>query len=335
MKKYFSRLGMSYFAGTLIIYAVQLIVIGAVRALCPQWLNNMTIYLILSMLPMYLIGQPAMAFLITRIPAQTIERDRPMTAGQLLAAFCISLAIMYVSNFVGTVITFMIGIAKGSAVQNVLSELVLEADPLVVFVFTVLCAPAAEELLFRKLLADRAVKYGEKTAVLLSGLMFGLFHGNLNQFVYAFTLGMFFAFIYVKTGRIRYTIILHMMVNFMGGVASTLIVKFSNYDELMYAALELQRDPAGDASGFLTAMTDNMGGMMLMSLYSCIVLAIVLTGIILFFMNLKKFRLTSPKENRHEETISAGARLSAVLLNPGMLLFIIFWVVMIVRQLLA
>lgn len=333
MRKYFSRFGMSYFAGTLVIYAVQLIVIGAVKALCPQWLDNMTIYLLLSMIPMYLIGQPVMAFLISRIPAQQIKQ-RSMTAGQLLTAFCISFAILYISNFVGLAITFMIGLLKGSAVQNALSGLILEADPVVVFVFTVLCAPVAEEWLFRKLLVDRAVKYGEGLSVLLSGLMFGLFHGNLNQFVYAFTLGLFFAFIYVKTGRIRYTIILHMMVNFLGSVASTLIMKLSNYDELMYEAMKLQQNPTGDVTGFLIAMTDNMGGMLLMSLYGCVVLAIVLTGIILFFVNLKKFRLTPPKENQQEQLLSTGARLSAAVLNPGMLLFIIFWIIMIVRQLL-
>ena len=47
--------------------------------------------------------------------------------------------------------------------------------------------------------------------MLFSGLMFGLFHGNLNQFVYAFVLGLCFGFIYVKTGNIRYTIGLHML----------------------------------------------------------------------------------------------------------------------------
>ena len=64
----------------------------------------------------------------------------------------------------------------------------------------VLCAPVAEELIFRKLLIDRLTQYGEGVAVLFSGLMFGLFHGNLNQFVYAFVLGLCFGFIYVKTG---------------------------------------------------------------------------------------------------------------------------------------
>ena len=71
------------------------------------------------------------------------------------------------------------------------------------FIIAVLIAPTAEELLFRKLLTERIVKYGELAAVLASGLFFGLFHGNLNQFSYAFLLGLFLGFIYVKTGKLR------------------------------------------------------------------------------------------------------------------------------------
>lgn len=333
MRRYFSRLGMSYFIGAFIIYGIQLLVLAAVRALCPQWLSNMTGYLLLSIIPMYLIGQPAMAFIISRIPAQGIKHSRSMTAGQLLTAFCIGYGILYISNFAGMMITFMIGNIKGSPVQNVLSEVVLKADPVVVFVFTVLCAPVAEEWLFRKLLTDRAVKYGEGIAVLLSGLMFGLFHGNLNQFVYAFTVGLFWAFIYIKTGRLRYTVILHMMMNFMSNAANLLFRGFGGYDELMYVIAELQRNPSASATDLLAVMTDKLGGVMLIGLYSSVALGIALTGIILFFVNLKKFRLAPSEAVQQETRLSAGAKLSAAILNPGMLLFAGFWIIMIVRQL--
>lgn len=333
MRRYFSRLGMSYFIGALIIYGIQLIVLAAANTLCPQWLSNITGYLLLSMIPVYLIGQPAMAFIISRIPAQGIKHSRSMTAGQLLTAFCIGYAISFVSNFAGTVITFIIGDIKGSPVQNVLSERLLKADPVVVFVFTVLCAPVAEEWLFRKLLTDRAVKYGEGIAVLLSGLMFGLFHGNLNQFVYAFTLGLFLAFIYVKTGRLRYTVILHMMMNFMGNAANLLLGRFDDYNELMREAAELQRSSSAAATDLLTTMTDRLGDVMLIGLYSSVALGIALTGIILFFANLKKFRLAPSEAVQQEERLSAQAKLSAAILNPGMLLFAGFWIIVIVRQL--
>ena len=71
---------------------------------------------------------------------------------------------------------------------------------------------------------------------MVSGLMFGLFHGNLNQFVYAFVLGLFLAFLYVKTGNLKITIALHMMINFVGGIVSSWLMRMidlTEYEELM------------------------------------------------------------------------------------------------------
>ena len=65
--------------------------------------------------------------------------------------------------------------------------------------FLVIVGPIFEEWLFRKQLIDHTRKYGEKTAILLSGLAFGLFHMNLFQFFYAFLLGLMFGYVYTRT----------------------------------------------------------------------------------------------------------------------------------------
>lgn len=96
----------------------------------------------------------------------------------------------------------------------------------------VLLAPVLEELLFRKMLIDRTIKYGEGISVLISALFFGLFHGNLNQFAYAFVIGGVFAFVYVKTGNVKYTIYMHMLVNFLGSAVSMGLLKLSGMDQL-------------------------------------------------------------------------------------------------------
>ncbi len=87
-----------------------------------------------------------------------------------------------------------------------------------------ICAPVVEELTFRKLLVDRLVKYGAVFSVIMSGLMFGLIHGNFGQFFYAFFLGCLFAAIYVKTGNVLYTIILHMIVNMSSSVIGVYVL---------------------------------------------------------------------------------------------------------------
>lgn len=230
--KYYSRLGMAYFLGTLVIYAVQYGIVLLMQYFAPGITANPNWRLVLNMLPLYLIGMPLMMLLIKRVPKEIELPQKRMTAGELFCSFCIAYALMYVSNILGVILTFLIGLVKGGSVQNVLENLALSTNPVLFFVFSVLCAPLYEELLFRKLLADRAGRDGRKIALVLCGLMFGAFHGNLNQFVYATGLGLFFGFLYIRTGKLRYTVILHMLVNFMGSIAGTVILKLAGFDTL-------------------------------------------------------------------------------------------------------
>lgn len=64
MKKSFSGLGLRFLIGTLIIYAVQIAVVGVVGMVKPEWLENTTINLILAVLPLYLIGMPVLIALV-------------------------------------------------------------------------------------------------------------------------------------------------------------------------------------------------------------------------------------------------------------------------------
>lgn len=324
-KKFFSSIGLRYFLGTLIIYGVQLGVTFIVMFI-QNYISfpfNSTINMLISMLPMYLVGMPLLILLVSRVPAVGIKEKHKMSVGQIIIAFLMCYAIMYISNIIGNIITFLIGLVKGSNVNNAIMELALENNIWVNLIFMVICAPIYEEFIFRKLVVDRAVKYGEGIAVLLSGFMFGLFHGNLNQFAYAFTIGAFFAFIYVKTGKIQYTIILHMIVNFAGGVLSTWILKATDYMEFVEAAQELQLNPEN-----MEALMEYMPGVVGMLVYAGCLFALVIAGIVLLIVKRKKFKFAPG-----EITIPKGKRFLVVIVNVGMLLFCGFWTIMIIVQL--
>lgn len=74
-------------------------------------------------------------------------------------------------------------------------------------------APVMEELIFRKLLLDRLRPFGDRCAILVCGVAFGLFHVNLYQFFYAAAVGMLFAGVVLKTGTIWHSILLHAILN--------------------------------------------------------------------------------------------------------------------------
>ena len=95
---------------------------------------------------------------------------------------------------------------------EVLSQMQTTKLPVAIMI-PVVIGPILEELIFRKLMLDRTRAYGEKTAIIFSAICFGLFHGNLTQFLYAGCVGLFLGYVYCKTGKVLYTMILHALLN--------------------------------------------------------------------------------------------------------------------------
>lgn len=315
-KKHFSLLGLMYFLGALIIIGVQVAVSMLVLAFAPSLLDNPNLSLLVSMLPTYTIAFPLTSLLIHQVPGVQMKKHN-MKPTQLLGAFAISYALMYLSNLAGQFFTNIIGIIKGSPVDDAIADLVSELNPLTAFFVMVLLAPALEEWIFRKLLVDRTIRYGEGTAIFLSGLMFGLFHGNLNQFVYTFLIGAFWAFIYVKTGRLRYTLYLHMALNFMGSVGSLFFL----------GAISTLEGGSSAMNGFhfLLGMLIPLA---IVIPYLIVVFGFVISGIVLLVTNWKRFRLIPA-----ELFIPKEKRFSVIFLNAGMILYVLFWIIQIVLQL--
>lgn len=324
-RKHFSKLGLMFFLGVLVIYGVQLLIRYLVAWLKPEWFNDPNISLILGMIPMYLVGMPILVALVRQVPATPVEQHH-MHAGHFTLAVLISYALMIVSNVVGLIVTFTISLLKGSLVSNELAEVTGSVSIPLLFVFTVLCAPFIEEYVFRKLIVDRTIRYGQGVAIIVSGLMFGLFHGNLNQFAYAFTLGMFLAFLYSKTGKLKVTIGIHMIVNFMGTVAGGLVTNGIDINELQEVLLN------DDYYAMMAFYSKNFLSFALMAAYGLCVIGVVIAGLVLFIVALALRRFTIAPG---EVAIPKGKRFQTVFLNVGMLLFCIFWIFEIVRQLLS
>ena len=74
--------------------------------------------------------------------------------------------------------------------------------------------PIAEELVFRGMVF-RTLRKGFPFAVaaLLSGICFCIYHMNWVQGCYAGAAGLIFGWVFVTTGKLRYTILLHFAFN--------------------------------------------------------------------------------------------------------------------------
>ncbi|MBQ7279046.1 MAG: CPBP family intramembrane metalloprotease [Clostridia bacterium] len=163
-------------------------------------------------------------FLFVKSLQRQLPQKHSLSVGAFFALVCISYACMVVGNMVGMGVNVLVSPGSVDLVAQLATASGL--TPLTVVAFVVL-APVFEELIFRKLLVDRVLPYGEWPAILLSGITFGLYHGNLTQFFYAALLGMVLAYVYIRTGNVLYTMGLHACVNFLGGVLPLLIPEAS------------------------------------------------------------------------------------------------------------
>jgi membrane protease YdiL (CAAX protease family) len=321
-KKVFSRLGWCYIAGTVTVYLLQSILGYAVQMLKPEWQSSINMTLILSCITVYACGMPLIILLTRGMDKTTIERH-PIKWWQFVLALIMCYALVYVSNLLGTLVTTVVGALKGGAVGNNLVDYVTGGNLFVNFILMVVVAPVVEEYVFRKVIVDRTVRYGQGMAIAASGLMFGLFHGNLNQFAYAVVLGAFFAFLYVKTGNLKITIGMHAIINFMGSIVAGQIMKLVHYDEL------LTMDTT-DMDAVAEFMMEHLGGWIIFLIYGLAIVTVVITGIILLIVFHKKFRLEPG-----QVAIPKGQKVKTLIINPGMLVFCLAWTVLIILQLLA
>ena len=73
--------------------------------------------------------------------------------------------------------------------------------------------PLIEEFIFRGVLFQGFRSCGLFKTAFFTALMFGLAHGNLNQFMYAFAVGIFLAYLVEASGSVYASMLAHSLIN--------------------------------------------------------------------------------------------------------------------------
>lgn len=260
----------------------------------------------------YLVAFPV--FLLTLIGTKTATKEKgdKLTGTEFFLLFTIGEVLMYAGSFIGNFVNTVIGNMIGRMPTDSLAGAVNSAPIWVTFICVVILAPIFEELIFRKVMIDRLSVYGDKMAIIFSAVAFGLMHANFYQFFYAALLGALFGFVYTKTKNIGYTMLMHMIVNFIGSIVALPAQQaITEIYEILDAAV------AGVPVNILALIVSGT----IMFIYTSIQYGLIIGGIIALVQYVKRKKLTISSNKEIYLSDSEVAKYGVV--NVGAIFFIV------------
>lgn len=171
---------------------------------------------IIGLISLYVVGLFAFMKIISKIPNTKTEKGK--VNGKTIT---LCFLLQFTAIIIMSLITNIIGSISGEEISTDLNTL----TPYMIFMLLIF-NPIIEEFVFRKLFADKLLKYGELFYMLVSSFCFAIVHGvslGIPQIVYTFILGMIWSYLVVKTGNIKLSIILHSVSNLFGSIVSQLL----------------------------------------------------------------------------------------------------------------
>ncbi|MEA5050796.1 MAG: type II CAAX endopeptidase family protein [Oscillospiraceae bacterium] len=293
-KKTFTILGLALFAMAACVTAVQAAVSALVKALRPEWVAQPWFSLALVAV-FYFIGAPVFYLVARRVPREAPGKVQPLSAGRMLGLFCVAMSLVYVGSWIGLGVTTVLTNIFGGTTLNPVADIITGNSLWLVVPVVCIASPFMEELVFRKLLLDRVRPFGDRVAILYTGLAFGLYHMNFAQFFYAAAVGFLFAYIALRTNSFLYSFALHALVNLVGSVVMPL---------LMAGAL------AGDLTDPAALLTPN-------TLIAVGLMVLFFAGCFVYLLAARRRFTLQPARWRF--SVPIGPRV--ILLNPGALLY--------------
>lgn len=250
--------------------------------LLKQYLSvNDSIKTILGMVVLYGLGLGLFLFITRNIPVSAYEKRKVSMKTALLCFLLQFTAIL--------VLTVLVNVADSVGGNGTTTE--INATSGYMLFLLLIFNPVMEEVVFRKLFADKLLKYGERFYVLVSAFCFALVHGvslGIPQVMYTFILGMIWAYLFAKTEDIKIVIVMHALSNLFGSI-------------IMQTLLGISEVAAG--------------------MYSMCLIALGILGLVLFFVHRKKLVLDG------EMSLFKKTIIKDILTNKGILFYVILTVI--------
>lgn len=140
------------------------------------------------------------------------------------------MAICFVISYPFITISSFINNLEQNIIELTKVNLSINKSLYLYYFIVIIVMPILEEIYYRKIiLCQIEKKYNSLKAILISSLMFSIFHMDYIQFQISFIFGLLVGYIYVKTRRIEIPILLHSLVNLFIIITLSESLPFANY----------------------------------------------------------------------------------------------------------
>ena len=298
-KKVFSKIGLATAITIITVNVLQILMYKVLGAIAPEVISKSWFTYITIAVSFYLIGFPLFHLLVKNIPNGQKKESKNLSIFELIKFILITYAVMYIVNLFTIIVINIIGLISGNSMTNPLNSVILPNSWIWNLVFAGILSPIIEELMFRGIMLNKLRCYGDKIAIITTALLFGLFHGNFHQFFYATALGLVFAYVALKTGTIKYSIILHITINILGGVVPSILLSFG--DNILPTAI-----------------------------FGLGVIVMVIVGTVLFIKSIKKINILPGDISLEKGHVLKTTCLNlGMILNLGICLFLMIYILMV------
>ncbi len=179
------------------------------------------------------IALPAIVLLIKRKqPISESLRLKKISPGNIILIILFVLLMMPLMTMINAISLKYVS----NSTQDVMTDLVL-SYPVWLSLLMIAGMPCIlEEMVYRGVFYNEYRKNGLFAGALLSAVLFGIMHGNFNQFSYAFVMGILFTLIIEATDSLFSSMLMHFLINAQSVILLSLLPKMLNWLQSTYEA---------------------------------------------------------------------------------------------------
>lgn len=233
---------------------------------------------------------------VSKVKLGTYFQTQNLSGGKLIRYIGVGAFLQIVSAYLVVLIDYL---TNGSGLTDVGADF-YNGDNIHMIIVTVLytciIAPITEELLYRGFVMKNLSRVSQRFGIFMSAFLFGLAHGNVQQFVLAFILGIFLGYIDTKHNSLVPSMIVHAVVNTVSTVEAVTL-SFDEMTAMLIAVLFTLTALAGGGTAFVfTVIKEHLpfttphqkirGGRIAATSWGLISAVVIMIGFYIFIMML-------------------------------------------------